>query len=214
MNADTRYLGDGLTPEEAGQRADDLQAAGATTMEVLRACYGVEFPSELAALLETDLAEFNDLGVLDAALFWYLAWAPARSGPTQRRPFGAADDLHYERQAFERDPDFVPVFDLEDADYPFGAALVGYRRSALAEGDTRAFRLPRDRADEQHAEAVAPCLLDVLAAWLSGEREEAADQLAHLDPFDAAVGMYREQLETADALLAVLEACRAPTLTG
>ena len=41
-----RFLGTGLSPEEAGQLADRLVADEASDAAILTACYGVTFPSE------------------------------------------------------------------------------------------------------------------------------------------------------------------------
>ena len=78
-----RFLGTGLSPEEAGQPAERLAADEASDAAILTACYGVTFPSETERLLQADMTDLSDLGVNDAQLFWFLVYPPARSGTNQ-----------------------------------------------------------------------------------------------------------------------------------
>ena len=112
------------------RRARALYEAGRDPREVIRECYGVDFPDEFFVVAEaTPRLMFNY-----TVLPWGLAQPLDRGGPPQ-----TTDPLdRLDRPVLVRDPDLIPLGLCLGVDEGIGAGLGGhflcYRRSELAAG--------------------------------------------------------------------------------
>lgn len=112
-------------PAMAGH-ALSLYRAGKDRRDVMRACYGVDFPDEFFALAEHlplpgQRADDVDLHA------WRLALPADRGGPV---PPGGGSEYH-DRALFDRDPDLVPLVTMNDGRTEYGAVDLCYRLSDL-----------------------------------------------------------------------------------
>ena len=130
---------------------------GATPREVLRSCYGVEFPEEF--LMMTQLWPWRPgLSPSYTNQPWKLAVPLDRGGPPP-----TPDSLNrVEQEILARDPDLLPLARLRDSSLTLGNSIICYRLGALAAGHTTGFGMKNP--DEYDFE-VAPwgdSLLDLL----------------------------------------------------
>lgn len=136
--------------------AEALYRDGLGPREVLRACYGVDFPEEVFVLVGGGLWR---LGLL--ARFtnqpWQLALPPDRGGP-QETPNSLVD---VELRLLAEDPDLLPLLRIPSAVLKRDDRLVCYRLSELRAGRSTAFRLFRTGAAHS-ALACEDSVLDVL----------------------------------------------------
>ena len=112
------------------RRARALYEAGRDPREVMRECYGVDFPDEFYVVAEATPRLMFKYTVLP----WGLARPLDRGGPPQT----TAPLDTFERPVLDRDPDLIPLGMCLGVDEGIGAGLGGhflcYRRSELAAG--------------------------------------------------------------------------------
>jgi hypothetical protein len=193
--------------------ARSLLEAGKSQEDVLRSCYGVEFPAETFALAEM-IAEGREPNVVYTNLPWNLLIPLDHGGPP-----GEPDDLmeSQERRVSKLDPSLVPLLILYGNHYERGGAMLCYRLEELAAGRSTIFGFQRALPD-----GVAKLYGDSLAAVI---RASDADRLQRLENEFASPGNYgggaldiheledaRENLATADELIRRVAERRRPKL--
>jgi hypothetical protein len=114
--------------------AVELHERGFTDREVIRECYGVEFPDEFFVIAGADRLK---LGVEWTNLPWELVIPPERGGPADD-PYPPWD---MELWAFGLDPRLVPLGEPDDDDAVHGGFLACYHLDELAEGRSTVFGL-------------------------------------------------------------------------
>ncbi|MGW7364366.1 hypothetical protein ACWGI8_13290 [Streptomyces sp. NPDC054841] len=166
-----------------GRFAAALYEHGCTDREVIRRCYGVEFPDEFFLFARAD-DDAEEVELVDGGcLVWELASPSTRGGlRMQANPVWRA-----ELQAFAIDPGLIPLTDLPN-EGRYGSCLICYHTEELAAGRSTVFGL-RDRSyghgvvpefgPDTRPERYGPSLLAVLheneSDKLRGVQEEAAD---------------------------------------
>ncbi|WP_242910678.1 hypothetical protein [Actinomadura terrae] len=193
-----------------------LYRAGKGPREVLRECYGVDFPDEFFVLAEArpELAmEFTDQP-------WQLAVPLDRGGP----PLRPGPRARVEKQILALEPDLLPVFSLY-ADYRHahgditsppparhGGLLICYRLGDLREGRSAAYGVPRisgrEKADELTALDVVHCgtsLFDVLHEHFADRHD--LDEWESSQPWNRGAGSIDD--EEVDASLEVVQEIEA-----
>lgn len=132
-----------------------LYELGLGPREVLRECYGVEFPAEFFVLADTEPTLLVDLTNLP----WQLAIPLDRGGP----PLEADSLSTTERKIFDHDPDLVPLAFCLSLTVRFGGFVLCYRVTELAAGRPTVFGI--DHYVEPGTEVVR-CADSLLAALL------------------------------------------------
>ena len=111
-----------------------LYRAGLGPREVLRQCYGVDFPEEFFVLAEPGpwaaglLLEYTNQP-------WQLAVPLDRGGPASTPDL--MDEI--EQRIFARDPDLIPLGLTGDLDSSFRGMVLCYRRKRLKAGRTTVY---------------------------------------------------------------------------
>lgn len=108
------------------QFAIGLHEQGLAPRDVLRRCYGVDFPEEFYAVIEAG-PDLLDWGGERTDFPWQLLFPPERGGPAGE-PFLA----RIERTIHEHNPDLVPLIDLNGPRTRYGGKVVCYQLSHLA----------------------------------------------------------------------------------
>lgn len=157
-----------------------LYEAGRGPREVLRECYGVEFPDEFFVIAEAA----PRLAFTFTVRPWALARPLDRGGPSQTNsPMDSLDG-----KLLVRDPDLIPLGWCLGDDYGTdeeGDGLYGqflcYRRSELAAGRSTVFSLDFSANQDDPITARPDSLLAALhkhhvanAAWVAAERRRTA----------------------------------------
>lgn len=115
-----------------------LHASGRSPRQVIRDCYGVEFPGEFFAVADAPPAALYLPGDF-ANQPWKLAIPLERGGPPEEPDF--MDEI--ERAIVARDPDLVPLLLLVEVDAQHGDLVLCYRLAELAAGRTVIEGLPQ-----------------------------------------------------------------------
>ncbi|VVJ17202.1 Uncharacterised protein [Amycolatopsis camponoti] len=150
-----------------------LYETGLGPREVLRECYGVEFPTEFFVLHDPD-----------PVLLFHFTNQPAnlavpldRGGP----PPAANPMSKNERAVFARDPDLLPVVLCLNNYAGFGGKFLCYRLSELAAGRATVFAIEYHPTRESEITRVADSLLAALyehhtahLAWVEEEERATA----------------------------------------
>ncbi len=157
--------------------AHALYKSGLGPREVLRECYGVEFPVEFFVISEAEPQLMFRFTILP----WALARTPDRGGPP--RTAALLDSL--DRRVLDRDPDLIPLGLClgvdDDIDFGLGGEFLCYRRSELAAGRSAVFSVAFDNTAESPITAWGDSLLEALhehhaanAVWTGQERRRTA----------------------------------------
>jgi hypothetical protein len=123
-----------------------LYGNGLGSREVLRLCYGVEFPEEFFVISEAGPFTM-DLPVSFTNQPWELAVTLDHGGPASK-----PDSMDKtERRIFALDPDLIPLVWLIDSKVKHGGQIVCYRLDELRSGRTTVLGIwrrvdPNDRA--------------------------------------------------------------------
>ena len=134
-----------------------LYEDGLKPREVLRECYGVEFPEEFFVIAEAGPFTL-DLRVDFTNQPWELAVPPARGGPAS-----TPDSLdETERRIFARDPDLVPLARLFNTDARHGDSVLCYRLDELGAERTTVFGIWREVEPGSEIERCGDSLLVVM----------------------------------------------------
>jgi len=134
-----------------------LYDAGQGPPEVLRNCYGVDFPPEFFVIAEAGPMKLHLLFHFTNQP-WELAVPPNRGGPT-----AVPDWLDgIERKVFARDPDLVPLGLILDLHTRLLDRVLCYRLAELAAGRSAVFGIGREATAADTAEPLGDGLLAVL----------------------------------------------------
>lgn len=175
--------GDERSPGEASRgdypsmvrRARALYDDGLEPREVLRRCYGVDFPEEVFVIADDDPLDL-DLGGDFTNQPWNLAVPPSRGGPVPE-----PDSLDKtERRIFALDPDLVPLMRLLDADADHGGSIVCYRLSELEAGRSTIFGIWWRVEPGDQARRYGDSLLSVLHEYHADIHRRLAARLDEL----------------------------------
>lgn len=146
-----------------------LYQEGLGPREVLRRCYGVEFPEELFAILEAG-SQALPLMMVYTNQPWELAVPPDRGGP---RPVAhLLDDV--ERKVYARDPDLVPLGLILNSHSRWAGRVLCYRLAELDAGRPAVFGIEEEVRPDDQVVRCGDSLLEVL-------REHHADVLRGLE---------------------------------
>ena len=152
-----------------------LYETGLGPREVLRECYGVEFPAEFFVLHEAD----------PSLLFLFTNQPANLAVPLDRGgPPPTADPMSKtERDVFTRDPDLVPLVLCLKAYAAFGGKFLCYRLSELAAGRSTVFAIERYATPDSEITRAGDSLLAALyehhtahLAWVEAEERATAGQ--------------------------------------
>lgn len=152
---------------------------GHTDREVIRECFGVEFPVEYFVIARGERLE---LGIDCTNLPWQLTIPPALGGPTAKPHSTWSKEL----LLFDLDPLLVPLGELHDFDAVHGGSLVCYHLDELAAGRSTVLGLPVDfdrNGEDAVPVRVGASLLDVLHEYESDRQRMIEEQ--HEDPKNA-----------------------------
>lgn len=144
-----------------------LYGTGLGPRDVLRECYGVDFPPEVFVLVEGGLWRL-DLRARFTDQPWQLAVPPELGGPSARIT-SMADT---ERRLLAEDPDLMPLCRVPAVEFDTPDQVVCYRLGELRAGRSTVFALPRTAA----AGAAVRCG-DSLLEVLHGEHVRAVRRL-------------------------------------
>jgi hypothetical protein len=204
-----------MTGAEASRRdyasmarlARALYQAGLGPREVLRRCYGVEFPDELFAILEAGRRALPLMVYTNQP--WELALPPDRGGP---RPVAhLLDDV--ERKVLARDPDLVPLGLILDSHSRWAGTVLCYRLAELGHGRPTVFGIEEEVAPDDRVVRCGESLLEVL-------HEHHADVLRGLeaewrDPSNFGAGSVDlEELAEVRSLVERIEELRRTLASG
>ncbi|GAB3870016.1 hypothetical protein GCM10029964_003590 [Kibdelosporangium lantanae] len=154
--------------------ARTLYESGLGPREVLRECYGVEFPEEFFVIAEAAPQLMTR--------FTILPWALARGGP----PPTTAPLDRLDRKVIDRDPDLIPLclclgVDEGVLDGALGGEFLCYRRSELAAGRSTVLGVAFEAGPQDPVTARGDSLLSALhghrvadAVWMEQERRRTA----------------------------------------
>ncbi|WP_214411683.1 hypothetical protein [Sphaerisporangium fuscum] len=178
------------SPDDYTSMADlarALYSQGLGPREVIRECYGADFPEEFFVLAAADPVSL-DLMVTCTRLPWQLAVPLDRGGPAARP--GALEDI--ERKVFARDPDLVPLFLGVGHDLSHGGSVHCYSLAELRAGRTTIFGVWKDVEPHNEVTRSGDSLLAVLrehhtqyVEWLEEMAWDPAD--VRTDPVDEGV---------------------------
>ncbi|MDP9794307.1 hypothetical protein J2S43_002819 [Catenuloplanes nepalensis] len=177
-----------------------LYAAGLGTREVVRGCYGVEFPEEFHAVFEVPA----DVGLVVNYTYlpWQLLVPPSRGGPALSASLILGDA---ERRLFARDPDLVPLMSLMAAGTTLKSDIIGYRLSWLRERRTDVWGVADTAEPEDPIVHVGGSLVEVLRRYHAEHLEFYAEIYAR--PDNRGFGAVRESMvDEARRALARVEA--------
>jgi hypothetical protein len=173
--------------------AQALYETGLSPREVLRECYGVEFPDEFFVLREAD-----------PELPFYFTNQPANLAiPLDRGGPPLTDDpmSNRERAVRARDPDLVPLVLCLNNYVRFGGMLLCYRLSELAAGRTTVFGIEYYATPDSQITRCADSLLAALhehlaanAYWTEQERRRTAGHSGGSTVDDEEVEMAHEMV--------------------
>jgi hypothetical protein len=151
-----------------------LHADGLRQRDVIRECYGVDFPDEFFAIA----ADLPLAGEWPSSFAWQVAVPPARGGALEQ-PYRWN---YTELALYARDPDLVPLLSLYDLNTNYGGQQLCYRLSELAAGRSAVFGV--DTVEPDEATWCGSSLLDVLLAYHS-EILARLELLSRQPPTDA-----------------------------
>jgi hypothetical protein len=134
-----------------------LYEAGLEPREVLRRCYGVEFPDEFFSIAEAGRRALGLLLVYTNQP-WELAVPPDRGG---LRPAPHLLDT-VERKVFARDPDLVPLGLILDSQSRWAGTVLCYRLTELAAGRPAVFGIREEVTPDDEVVRCGESLLEVL----------------------------------------------------
>jgi hypothetical protein len=137
-----------------------LYATGLRSRQVLRECYGVEFPEEFLVTAGERLPRSKLL-----ANFTNQPWKIGKPA-NQGGPPAAATELteENERRIFARDPDLMPLMELIGHGTRLEDMMICYRQSGLRAGSTTIFGVRTPVAPDGQVEECGESLLAVLHA--------------------------------------------------
>jgi hypothetical protein len=135
-----------------------LYATGLGPREVVRRCYGADFPEELFVIVEARLAGRAQPLIAWTKQPWELAYAPDPAAPMPTP--GMLDDV--ERRIFARDPDLVPLGLVLDLHTRLYDDVLCYRLAELRAGRSTVFGLQREAVTAGTPELLGESLLAVL----------------------------------------------------
>ncbi|MFI2224553.1 hypothetical protein [Streptomyces fradiae] len=138
--------------------ARGLYAAGFGPRQVLRTCYGADFPEEVFVLAEGGLWR-PDLLARFTNQPWQLAVPPEHDG-TQETPSSL---VRTELRLLAEDPDLLPLLRIPAAAPGKDDRIICYRLGELRAGRSTVFRL-FGRGSARDALECGDCVLDVLVA--------------------------------------------------
>ncbi|MGW1598251.1 hypothetical protein [Streptomyces sp. NPDC002343] len=134
-----------------------LYTRGLGPREVVRECYGVDFPEEFFVLAEAGPVSL-DLMATFTRLPWRLAVPPDRGSPADLP--GSSEDT--ERKIFARDPDLVPLLLGVNTNLSHGGEMHCYSLAELRNGRTTVFGVWKDVAPHNEVVRCGDSLLAVL----------------------------------------------------
>lgn len=150
-------------------RARQLLDAGNAPAEVLRVCYGVDFPAEFFVLSAMEAVD-----EAPSALFCLRPWSlivPLDRGGPPAEPNALDDD---QVRVSELDPSAIALLILSGEDYRHGGQLLCYRREDLIAGRSTIIGFRRELEAGTRGRVVG----DSLAAVI---REHYADNVRNLE---------------------------------
>ncbi|MFI0418831.1 hypothetical protein [Spongiactinospora sp. 9N601] len=182
--------------------AEALYAQGLSPAEVLRQCYGVDFPTEFFLIVREGLRYSRPLAAF-TKLPWSLGVPPGEEPPYSLALLteGAV------RRIFVRDPDLVPLVRLTDLVNTPERPMICYRLTELQAGSTAVFRVKVTAASHDEIVRCGESLLAVLRATY-------AERLRHMEwvvdqPSNRGFGaMDQQMVDDARALLERVEGLR------
>ncbi|GAB3452167.1 hypothetical protein [Actinophytocola sediminis] len=139
--------------------ASALQADGQGPREVLRQCYGVDFPVEFFVVAEAKPLKPPLMGFF-TTLPWKLVLPLEQGGP----PPEAESFQAFERKIFDRDPDLVPLMWLFGPHGRCGDRILCYRLRRLHAGHPTVYGIPEDVGPRDRVRRCGGSLLTVLRA--------------------------------------------------
>lgn len=137
-----------------------LHTRGDCVRDVLRQCYGVEFPQEFHATVPERrarphlMANFTNLP-------WNLAVPPGEGGPA---PSATGPTRNVEREIAALDSDLVPLMELVGEGTTLDRAVLCYRLTELSAGSTAVFGYRGTMAEDGRPARCGASLLTVLEA--------------------------------------------------
>jgi hypothetical protein len=136
-----------------------LYESGLRPRQVLRKCYGVEFPEEFFVISEAELETTDSFTILP----WALARTLDRGGPPETT--APLDSL--ERRIMDRDRDLIPLCLCHGADEgtldgALGGEFLCYRRTELAAGRSTVFGIAFEADPESPITVRGDSLLSAL----------------------------------------------------
>lgn len=157
-----------------------LYQAGMEPREVLRRCYGVEFPDEFFAILDAGSGPLP-LMMVYTNQPWELAVPPDRGGP---RPVAhLLDDV--ERKVFGRDPDLVPLGLILNTYSRWAGTVLSYRLTELVAGRPTVFGIEEEVAPDDQVVRCGDTLLEVMRVHHADVLEGLEREWRHPSNFGA-----------------------------
>lgn len=176
-----------------------LYGDGLSRQEVLRSCYGVDFPEEFFAVVDAG-PELLDWGVDTTDLPWQLAIPPDQGGPADR-PYST----RLERELLDLDEDLLPLARLIGLHTRYGGRVACYRLSDLAAGHGAVAVVHPDRQAEVTAhegsflEVVHRHYANLLEQMRRDEDDPANARIPMVEPGD--IEEAEEHLRQVEALM-------------
>jgi hypothetical protein len=137
--------------------AQALYEAGLSPREVLRSCYGHDFPEEFFVIAEAQPLTPHLLVVFTNQP-WLLAIPPDHGGPMSAP--NLMEDA--EERIFARDPDLIPLLLLLGSEAKYGELVLCYRLTELAASRTTIFGIEETADPGDEVERCGDSLLAVL----------------------------------------------------
>ena len=179
------------------RRALELYEGRMNRRQVLRECYGVDFPEEFFTIVDSGLDQF-DWGATLTDLPWQLAIPPDRGGPDEGIPYAA----RLEGELLARDENLVPLAVLVGRHSTYGGRVACYRLSDLAAGDESVALILEDLS--AGTAPGAPSLLQMLRLHFADLIDRMHQQLD--DPANARASIVEpEDIAEADSHLRRVE---------
>ena len=118
-------------PETLSPFARELYSIGLSREDVLRKIYAVDFPEEFYLIESQRIAGNLDLTVEYLQHPWDLIATVESGGPSEKVELWSKNQ---EKQAFQKNPQVIPLMQLSIEGSMYDDYIIGYERSELAQG--------------------------------------------------------------------------------